>query len=181
MSKESLKDRVKGLKTDVHALFLACKEPGVPWYAKALMALIIGYVICPIDLIPDFIPVLGELDDLIIVPMGIAVVVKMIPKAVMEDCRRRGLGTRLVGAVERMSLERGFKRLTLMVEPDNKPAICLYSKLGFTVFKDSSELWRGKPLATLCMSKSLILNRNRCTANHASRRRLRRLGTVTRP
>jgi uncharacterized membrane protein YkvA (DUF1232 family) len=69
--------------------FLACREPSVPWYAKALMALIIGYVICPIDLIPDFIPVLGQLDELIIVPAGIALVLKMIPKTIMEECRKK--------------------------------------------------------------------------------------------
>ncbi|MCJ7770788.1 YkvA family protein [Candidatus Bathyarchaeota archaeon] len=86
---ESWKEKAKRLKTDVHALFLAFREPNVPWYAKALMALIVGYVICPIDLIPDFIPVLGELDELIIVPAGIALVMKMIPEATMEDCRRR--------------------------------------------------------------------------------------------
>ncbi len=53
------------------------------------MALIVGYVVCPIDLIPDFIPVLGQLDELIIVPAGIALVMKMIPKAIMQECRRR--------------------------------------------------------------------------------------------
>ncbi len=89
MPKESWREKGKRLKTDVHALFLACREPGVPWYAKALMALIIGYVVCPIDIIPDFIPVLGELDELILVPAGIALVVKLIPKSVMEECRRR--------------------------------------------------------------------------------------------
>ena len=89
MSKVSWKQKIQNLKTEVHALYLASKEPRVPWYAKALMALIIGYAICPIDLIPDFIPVLGQLDDLIIVPAGIALVVKMIPKSVMEECRRK--------------------------------------------------------------------------------------------
>jgi len=89
VSKVSWKQKIQNLKTEVHALYLASKEPRVPWYAKALMALIIGYAICPIDLIPDFIPVLGQLDDLIIVPAGIALVVKMIPKSVMEECRRK--------------------------------------------------------------------------------------------
>jgi uncharacterized membrane protein YkvA (DUF1232 family) len=89
MSRESWKEKAKKLKTEVHALFLACREPSVPWYAKALMALIIGYVICPIDLIPDFIPVLGQLDELIIVPAGIALVLKMIPKTVMDECRKK--------------------------------------------------------------------------------------------
>jgi len=87
--KASLKQRIKNLQTEVHALYLASRNPRVPWYAKALMALIIGYAICPIDLIPDFIPVLGQLDDLIIIPAGIALVVKMIPKNVMEECRRK--------------------------------------------------------------------------------------------
>jgi uncharacterized membrane protein YkvA (DUF1232 family) len=89
MPKPSFKERVRNLKTEVHALYLASKDPRVPWYAKVLMALTIGYAISPIDLIPDFIPVLGQLDDLIIVPAGIALAIKMIPKNVMEECRRR--------------------------------------------------------------------------------------------
>jgi uncharacterized membrane protein YkvA (DUF1232 family) len=89
MSKVSWKERAGRLKTEVHALYLACGDPRVPWYAKALMALIIGYVVCPIDLIPDFIPVLGELDELIVVPAGISLALKMIPEEVMEECRRR--------------------------------------------------------------------------------------------
>jgi probable phosphoglycerate mutase len=74
---------------------------------------------------------------------------------VREDCRRQGLGTRLTGTVERIGIEQGFRRLTLMVEPDNTPAISFYRRLGFKAFKDSSELWRGKPLALICMSKAL--------------------------
>ncbi len=89
MSAKSLKEGIDNLKTDVHALFLASREPAVPWHAKAVMILIIGYVMCPIDLIPDFIPVLGELDELVVVPLGVALVVRMIPGGVMEDCRRR--------------------------------------------------------------------------------------------
>jgi uncharacterized membrane protein YkvA (DUF1232 family) len=89
MAKVSFKEKVENLKREVYALFLASKDPRVPWYAKVLMALIIGYAICPIDLVPDFIPVLGQLDDLVIVPAGIALVIKMIPKNVMEECRRK--------------------------------------------------------------------------------------------
>jgi uncharacterized membrane protein YkvA (DUF1232 family) len=89
MQKTSWKEKAKKLKTDTYALYLACKDPRVPWYAKALMALIIGYALSPIDLIPDFIPVLGQIDDLIIVPAGISIVIKMIPKTVMEECRQR--------------------------------------------------------------------------------------------
>jgi probable phosphoglycerate mutase len=75
---------------------------------------------------------------------------------VKEDFRKRGLGTRLVGTVERIGVERGFGRLTLTVEPDNRPALSLYQELGFETFKESSELWRGKPLTLLCMSKALV-------------------------
>jgi uncharacterized membrane protein YkvA (DUF1232 family) len=89
MAKVPFKEKVENLKREVYALFLASKDPRVPWYAKVLMALIIGYAICPIDLVPDFIPVLGQLDDLVIVPAGIALVLKMIPKNVMEECRRK--------------------------------------------------------------------------------------------
>jgi uncharacterized membrane protein YkvA (DUF1232 family) len=89
MSENSLKAKISNMTKEVHALFLASKDSSVPWYAKAVMALIIGYVICPIDPIPDFISVLGELDELVVVPLGVALVVRMIPKGVMEDCRRR--------------------------------------------------------------------------------------------
>ncbi len=89
MSGGSLKEKINNLKTDVHALFLASREPAVPWYAKALMVLLIGYVVCPIDPIPEFIPVLGELDELVVVPLGMALVVRMIPREVMESCRKR--------------------------------------------------------------------------------------------
>jgi uncharacterized membrane protein YkvA (DUF1232 family) len=89
MPKESWKEKVKRLKMEVYALCLAIKDPRVPWYAKLLMALIIGYVISPIDLIPDFIPIIGQIDDLIIVPAGIALVIKMIPKSVMDEYRQK--------------------------------------------------------------------------------------------
>jgi uncharacterized membrane protein YkvA (DUF1232 family) len=91
MPKESWKEKAKGLKTEVYALCLAMKDSRVPWYAKVLMALTIGYAISPIDLIPDFIPVIGQIDDLIIVPAGIALVIKMMPKTVMEEYRRKAL------------------------------------------------------------------------------------------
>jgi uncharacterized membrane protein YkvA (DUF1232 family) len=89
MPKESWKEKVKRLKMEVYALCLAIKDPRVPWYAKLLMALIIGYAISPIDLIPDFIPIIGQIDDLIIVPAGIALVIKMIPKSVMDEYRQK--------------------------------------------------------------------------------------------
>jgi uncharacterized membrane protein YkvA (DUF1232 family) len=83
----SWKSRAKGLKSEIYALYLAYKDPRTPWYAKAFAAMILGYALSPIDLIPDFIPVLGYLDDLVIVPAGIALLIRMIPKEVLEECR----------------------------------------------------------------------------------------------
>ena len=89
MDFESWKTKAKQLKNEAHALYLASKDPRTPWYAKVLAALIIGYALSPIDLIPDFIPILGYLDDLIIVPAGIVLLLKMIPREVMEECREK--------------------------------------------------------------------------------------------
>ena len=75
---------------------------------------------------------------------------------VKDEFRRRGLGSWLVASVQHLALDQGFRRLTLMVEPDNGPALSLYQRLGFTAFKNSSEIWRGKPLALLCMEKMLL-------------------------
>jgi uncharacterized membrane protein YkvA (DUF1232 family) len=74
---------------DVHAVYLAAYDPRVPWYAKILAAAVAGYALSPIDLIPDFIPVLGYADDLIIVPLGIWLVVSLIPSEVMAECRAK--------------------------------------------------------------------------------------------
>ncbi|MCD6467131.1 MAG: DUF1232 domain-containing protein [Methanomicrobia archaeon] len=89
ISVSSLREKAKQLKIDVYALYLAYKDPRVPWHAKIFIALIVGYALSPIDLIPDFIPVLGYLDDLIIIPAGISLSLKMIPKEVLEECRGR--------------------------------------------------------------------------------------------
>jgi uncharacterized membrane protein YkvA (DUF1232 family) len=82
-----LKKRADRLKREACALYFASRDPRVPWYAKTLMGLVLAYAFSPIDLIPDFIPVLGYLDDLIVVPLGIALVLKMIPAQVMIDAR----------------------------------------------------------------------------------------------
>jgi uncharacterized membrane protein YkvA (DUF1232 family) len=73
----------------VHALYLAARDPRVPWYAKALAAGVAGYALSPIDLIPDFIPVLGQLDDLVIVPLGILLAVRLIPPPLWAEHRAR--------------------------------------------------------------------------------------------
>src|SRR2546428_7199402 len=88
------KEDANRLKTEVVALYLASKDPRTPWYAKLLLALVIRYALSPIDLIPDFIPVLGYLDDLIIVPAGLSAVRKMVPPDVLRACRERVCGGR---------------------------------------------------------------------------------------
>jgi uncharacterized membrane protein YkvA (DUF1232 family) len=75
------------IKRDTHALYLASRDPRVPWYAKALALAVAAYAASPIDLIPDFIPVIGYLDDLVIVPLGIALVVRLIPPEIMAEHR----------------------------------------------------------------------------------------------
>ena len=82
-----LREWARALKRDVHAVWLAARDPRVPWYVKALAALVAAYALSPIDLIPDFIPVLGYLDDLIIVPAGVWLVVSMIPPTIMAEHR----------------------------------------------------------------------------------------------
>ena len=89
MDIKSWKTKSKQFKIEVVALYLACKHPKTPWHAKVLAALIIGYALSPIDLIPDFIPVLGYLDDLILIPAGVALLVKLIPKDILEECRAK--------------------------------------------------------------------------------------------
>ena len=74
-------------KRDVHAIYRAARDPRVPWYAKALAFCVAGYALSPIDLIPDFVPVLGYIDDLIIVPLGILIVLKLIPPDIIAEHR----------------------------------------------------------------------------------------------
>ena len=82
------------LKREVRALYLAYRDPRTPWYGRMLAALVVAYALSPIDLIPDPIPVLGYLDDLILIPLGVALALRMIPREVMAECRaqaeRRG-------------------------------------------------------------------------------------------
>ena len=81
--------KTHNLKREVFALYLACRDPRVPWYAKALAAAVVAYAFSPIDLIPDFIPVVGYLDELVLVPLGVLAVRAMIPAAVLAECRER--------------------------------------------------------------------------------------------
>ncbi|MGD9029145.1 MAG: YkvA family protein [Anaerolineae bacterium] len=81
--------RVRQLKTETYAIYLASRDPRVPWYAKGLIALVVAHTFSPIDLIPDFIPVLGYLDDLVIAPLGIALALRMIPEDVLAESREK--------------------------------------------------------------------------------------------
>jgi uncharacterized membrane protein YkvA (DUF1232 family) len=84
---QRMRDWARGVKRDVHALYLAARDPRVPWYAKAVALAVAAYALSPIDLIPDFIPVIGYLDDLIIVPLGILLAVRLIPADLLAEHR----------------------------------------------------------------------------------------------
>lgn len=105
--RETLTQRARRLKADTYALYLAARDPRTPWIARLLVVGIIAYALSPIDLIPDFVPVLGYLDDLILVPLGIALAIRLIPDDVLRECRARaqrtlhggGPASRVAGAV----------------------------------------------------------------------------------
>lgn len=82
-----LRDRTKSAGEETFALYLACRDPRVPWYARAIGAAVVAYALSPIDLIPDFIPVLGYLDDLVIIPTGVVLVRRMIPAPILAEHR----------------------------------------------------------------------------------------------
>jgi uncharacterized membrane protein YkvA (DUF1232 family) len=90
----TLKTRARRLKTDVAALYFAARHPRTPWYAKLLIVAIVAYALSPIDLIPDFIPVLGFLDEIILLPFGIVLALRLVPASVMTECRARAAAGR---------------------------------------------------------------------------------------
>lgn len=81
--------KIKKIKKELGVLYLAYKRPDVPFYAKLVSILVVGYALSPIDLVPDFIPVLGYLDDLILIPLGIALAIKLIPGDIISECRQQ--------------------------------------------------------------------------------------------
>ncbi len=107
---ERLRAWAKTIKRDIVALYLATRDPRTPWYAKAVAVGVVAYALSPIDLIPDFISVLGYLDDLILVPLGILLVVRLIPPELMAEFRHRAaneearLPIRWIGAAIIISL-----------------------------------------------------------------------------
>jgi uncharacterized membrane protein YkvA (DUF1232 family) len=101
------KQRLRQLKRETYALYLAARHPDTPWYAKLFVAAVVAYAFSPIDLIPDFIPVLGYLDDLLLIPLGIALAIKMVPPSVLTECRAR--------AEQAMAGERPVNRVAALV------------------------------------------------------------------
>lgn len=84
-----LKEKAGVLKKEIAALYLAYRRRDVPWYAKLCAILVVGYALSPVDLVPDFIPILGYLDDLVLIPLGITLAVKLIPENIMAECREQ--------------------------------------------------------------------------------------------
>ena len=92
MNWQAWKRRARQLSAQTYALYLAYRHPRTPWYAKVFAALIVGYVFSPIDPIPDFIPGVGLLDEMVVVPIGILIAAKMIPQDVFEECKKKARG-----------------------------------------------------------------------------------------
>jgi len=86
---QTVEDWARRIKRDTVALYLVARDSRTPWYAKALALVIAAYALSPIDLIPDFIPVLGYLDDLLILPLGILIVIRLVPDDLMAECRQK--------------------------------------------------------------------------------------------
>ena len=86
---QRLRARARDLKVWTFALYLAYKDPRVPLHARLLALAVVAYAFSPIDLVPDFVPVLGSLDDLILIPLGISLAIRLIPRSVLEECRKR--------------------------------------------------------------------------------------------
>jgi uncharacterized membrane protein YkvA (DUF1232 family) len=89
MNVEAWKQRARQLSAQTYALYLAYRHPRTPWYAKVFAALVVGYIFSPIDPIPDFLPGVGLLDEMVVVPIGVLIAAKMIPQEVLEECREK--------------------------------------------------------------------------------------------
>lgn len=96
---DRLKKWARHLKKETYALYFAYRDPRVPWYAKVLVAFVVAHTFSPIDLIPDFIPVLGQLDDLIITPLGLALALRLIPAEVMAEARIKAESSMVEGKI----------------------------------------------------------------------------------
>lgn len=99
----TIKEKAKQLKKQIVVVYLAYMHEDVKWYKKAFLLLILLYALSPIDLIPDFVPILGYLDDIILIPLGILLAMKMIPKDILEECKRQ--------AESGISINKNYKRI----------------------------------------------------------------------
>jgi uncharacterized membrane protein YkvA (DUF1232 family) len=86
---DAWKNKVSLLKQNTYALYLASRDPRVPWVAKLVVGVVVAYALSPIDLIPDFIPILGYVDDILLLPLGIALAIKLMPREVWAECTER--------------------------------------------------------------------------------------------
>ena len=105
--RKSWKQKTNELFSEIHVLYFAVKDPRTPWYVKSFAFFILLYAISPIDLIPDFIPVIGLLDDLVIVPLGILAIRKMIPKELLDEYRQQ--------SKEKLQNEPGLKKKAMLL------------------------------------------------------------------
>src|SRR4030065_506546 len=96
----SLRAKAKKLESETYALYLAYRDPRTPWHARALAAFVVAYTVSPIDLIPDFIPVIGYLDDLIITPLGLYLALRLLPAEVIADARQQAARASSEGRVK---------------------------------------------------------------------------------
>src|SRR5512138_1227829 len=94
---DSWKQKARLLRREVYALYFACRDPRVPWYGRAVAVCVVAYAFSPIDLIPDPVPVLGYLVDLVLIPLVVGLVLRTIPSAVMADCRAKAHTLRQAG------------------------------------------------------------------------------------
>ncbi|KYC45317.1 MAG: hypothetical protein APG12_01263 [Candidatus Methanofastidiosum methylothiophilum] len=88
---KELKEKTKSIENDIYALYKAYRDPRVPWYVKIIILFLLGYFISPIDLIPDFIPVIGYIDDILIISVTLYIIIKLIPEEVFQDCRNKAI------------------------------------------------------------------------------------------
>ena len=101
---ERLKARARRMKTEVFALALAARHPGTPWYAKLIVAAVVLYALTPVDLVPDFVPVIGLVDDLVFVWLAVALAIRFVPAPVLAECRQRAQAVTLDARQRRYAL-----------------------------------------------------------------------------
>jgi len=111
---EKLRSHARSLKNEAIAVYIAAMDPRTPWYAKALIFVVVAHTFSPIDLIPDFIPILGYLDDLIITPLGLALAIRLIPIEVLEEAREKVAGSSME-SMRRVSSRRSVKIVGIVI------------------------------------------------------------------